>query len=189
MEIRCRQCNGHYELRAGKFGVFAGCSNYPRCRSTIELSEIVQTFIQERGIHIYRWDKTCWKCGKSTPVYSYYLDYELEELDESLRSCGTVGLGDLDYIDQLLAREIPSIQMRYSNTTQSKYMANTCLHCGALQGRNSVVEDPHEIIGELWHDRDMGKYLHKTFHLNNIDSLLPDLRRIYSGGNKAMDKS
>lgn len=182
MEIGCKQCNGHYKLRDGKFGVFAGCSNYPRCKSTMKLFEIVQTFIQERGINIYRWEKVCWKCGKPTPVYSYYLDYELEELDEYLSSCGTVGLGDLTYIDQLLAKEIPSIQLRYSNTTKSKYMANTCTHCGALQGRNYVVDDPHEIIGELWHDHNMVKYLYKTIHLENIAAVIPDLQRIYSNG-------
>ena len=45
-----------------------------------------------------------------------------------------------------------------SNTTHSPYMANTCIHCGALQGRNYVVEDPHEIIEELWHSRGMDKF-------------------------------
>lgn len=179
MEIRCKQCNGHYVLRDGKYGTFAGCSNYPHCKSTMKLFEFVQAFIKEHGINIYRWEKDCWKCGKRTPVFSYYLNNELEELDEDLGSYGPIGLGDLDHIDQLLGKEFSSIKMRYSNTTKSKYMANTCVHCGALQGRNYVVDDPHEIIGELWHDHHMGKYLYKTIFLKDLTPLIPDLRRIY----------
>jgi hypothetical protein len=104
----------------------------------MKLFEFVQAFIKEHGINIYRWEKDCWKCGKRTQVFSYYLNYELEELDEDLGSYEPIGLGDLDHIDQLLGREFSSIKMRYSNTTKSKYMANTCVHCGALQGRNYV---------------------------------------------------
>ena len=68
-------------------------------------------------------------------MYSYFLDYELEAVDEFLGSYGPIGLGDLQYIDQRLAKEVGTIQLRYSKTTQSQYMANTCAHCGALQGR------------------------------------------------------
>jgi hypothetical protein len=182
MNIKCNQCDGHYKIRDGKFGVFAGCSNFPNCKSTMKVFEIVQTFIQEHGINIYRWEKECWKCRKPTFVYSYYLDYELKEIDEYLSSYGTIGLGDLSCIDRLISNEIPSIKMCYSNTTKSKYMANTCIHCGALQGRNYVVDDPHEIIDELWHNRNMVKFLYKTIYLENIIPLISDLKRIYSGG-------
>lgn len=30
----CPQCNGHLVLRRGKYGLFYGCSNYPKCRYT-----------------------------------------------------------------------------------------------------------------------------------------------------------
>ena len=46
MEIKCKQCDGFYKLRDGRFGVFAGCSNYPRCKSTLKLYEFVQALIQ-----------------------------------------------------------------------------------------------------------------------------------------------
>jgi len=183
MEIACKQCNGHYKIREGKFGVFAGCSNYPRCKSTMKVFELVQTFILERGIDVYKWEKVCWKCNEITPVYSYYLGYELEEIDEYLSSFGPVGLGDITYIDQLLGEEIPSVQMRFSNTTKSEYMANTCAFCGALQGRNYVVYDPHEIIEELWHNRNMEKYHYKTFHIDCIAPLMFDVQRIYTESN------
>lgn len=182
MTIKCRQCGGSYQLRDGRYGVFAGCSNYPRCRSTLKLYELAAEFIRQRGINVYCWERCCWKCGKSTPVYSYYLSYELEELDEYFGSFPPVGLGDLTWVDQLLAREIPTIQMRYSHTVNASYMANTCVHCGALQGHNYVVEDPHEIIGPLWLDRAMGQYLYKTVYLDNPDPLLPELKAFYSTG-------
>ena len=180
MKIRCRQCAGYYKVRDGKFGVFAGCSNYPACRSTLKLHELVMAYIQEKGIRIYRWNKVCWKCGKETPVYSYYLGYELEELDEYLGSFGMVGLGELPCVDQILEKEIPSIQPRYSNTIKSRYTANTCIHCGAMQGRNYVVEDPHEIMDELMFHHDMEKYYDRTIRMEDYSPLIPYLRSIYS---------
>ena len=47
--IRCQECDGNYILRDGKFGVFAGCSNYPRCRSTKKLYEVVLEYIRIYG--------------------------------------------------------------------------------------------------------------------------------------------
>lgn len=180
MRIKCKQCDGFYKLREGRFGVFAGCSNYPHCRSTLQLYELAQAFIQAYGLKIYCWERVCWKCGKATPVYSYFLDYELEEVDEFLGSYGPIGLGDLQYVDQILVKEIATIQLRYSKTTRSAYMANTCVHCGALQGRNYVVNDPHEIIEALWHTRAMDKYLCKTIRVEDSTPLLPDLKRIFT---------
>lgn len=179
--IRCQECDGNYILRDGKFGVFAGCSNYPRCRSTKKLYEVVLEYIRIYGIGIYRWDRECWKCKKKTAVYSYYLDYELAELDEFFNSgLPAVGLGDLAYIDGLLSQKYATIQKRYSNTTHSSYMANTCSHCGALQGRNYVVEDPHEIVEELWHSRGMDKFWIETIACPDTSPLVSDIKRIYS---------
>ena len=179
--ISCSECDGHYIVREGKYGIFGGCSNYPTCRSTINLPELVLRFVEKYGINIYRWERKCYKCGKVTPVYSYYLSYELEELDEIFSMSGpTVGLGDISHVDYLLSTIIPSIKKCFSHTTQSSYIANTCIHCGALQGRNYVVDDPHEIIGELWHEHGMEKYLYKTIPIDNSGVLLSDIRLIYS---------
>lgn len=183
VQISCDKCNGHYKIRDGKYGVFAGCSNYPVCKSTLNLPDLVLKYIQKYGLNIYRWEKECYKCKKKTPVYSYYLDYDLADLDELFSMAGrTVGLGDLSYVDELLAKQIPTIQLRYSNTTKSKYMANTCEHCGALQGRNYVVDDPHEIIGELWHNRDMQKFLYTTIEIKDITPLKVEIRQLYAQG-------
>lgn len=42
MEVKCRNCDGVYRLRSGKFGVFAGCSHFPNCRSTMKLPAFLQ---------------------------------------------------------------------------------------------------------------------------------------------------
>ena len=42
MEVKCKRCDGVYRLRSGKFGVFAGCSNFPQCRSTMKLPAFLQ---------------------------------------------------------------------------------------------------------------------------------------------------
>ncbi|MFQ9800321.1 MAG: topoisomerase DNA-binding C4 zinc finger domain-containing protein [Clostridia bacterium] len=49
--MRCQECDGNYILRDGKFGVFAGCSNYPRCRSTKKLYEVVLR------VHSHLWNR------------------------------------------------------------------------------------------------------------------------------------
>ena len=89
------------------------------------------------------------------------------------------GLGELPCVDQILEKEIPSIQPRYSNTVKSRYTANTCIHCGALQGRNYVVEDPHEIMDELMFHHDMEKYYDRTIRMEDYSPLIPYLRSIY----------
>ena len=42
MDVKCKKCQGHYLLRQGKYGLFAGCSNFPRCRSTMKLAEFLK---------------------------------------------------------------------------------------------------------------------------------------------------
>ena len=183
VKITCINCNGYYKIREGKYGVFAGCSNYPSCKSTLNLPDLILKYIQNYGLNIYCWEKECYKCKKKTPVYSYYLDYDLADLDELFSMGGpTVGLGDLSYVDELLSQQIPTIQLRYSNTTKSKYMANTCEHCGTLQGRNYVVDDPHEIISELWHDRDMEKFLYNNIKIKDIMPLKIEIKQLYAQG-------
>ena len=61
-------------------------------------------------------------------------------------------------------------------------MANICEYCGALQGRDYVVDDPHEIIDELWHDRGMGKFLFRQIEIKDTLSLAKDIKRLYIQG-------
>jgi hypothetical protein len=147
----------------------------------MKLLDIITEFIDNYGINIYRWEKVCWKCGKKTKVYSYFLNYDLGDSDDILNfHYGAIGLGDIEYVDRILQKEISTIDLCYSNTTRSQYVANKCEHCGALQGHNYVVDDPHEIIGELWHNRDMEKYLYRKIFVEDSSQLLPSLKSIFA---------
>lgn len=180
IKIACSCCDGQYKIREGKYGIFAGCSRFPFCKSTLSLPDLVLKYIETHGIGLYCWERVCWRCGEKTKVYSYYLDYELHDLDELFGNGGPlIGLGDLSYVDALVSKEIPSIKECYSKTTKSKYMANTCQHCGVLQGRNYVVDDPHEIIAELWMERGMGKFFYKTIEISDSGVLKEDMKRLF----------
>lgn len=174
-KVNCLKCNGYYKLKEGKFGAFAGCSNYPQCKSTIKLNELFARFFVINGVNIYAWDKVCWKCDKKTKVYSYYLNYELDQVYDELYGAN-IGIGDVPYLDNILSNKYPTIRSAYSNTTKSNYMANNCEHCGALQGHNYVVDDPHEIMSDLIFDSNMGKYLIETLQIEITDELLQDIQ-------------
>jgi len=178
MKIKCRLCNkGYYKVRESQYGLFGGCSTFPNCKSTIKTPDLIFEFLINRGVDIYSWDKECYKCYNKTKVYSYFLYYELEELDDIFSMLHGLGLGDLSWVDNQLIKKIETIKNCFSKTTKSSYVANTCNHCGALQGRNYVVDDPPEIFQELFHDHSMEKYLFHTFPVTEYDSeLLSNLR-------------
>ena len=157
-QIKCHLCDGHYKIRNGKFGNFAGCSNYPKCTSTIKIHDFVFEYIKTYGFNIYAWERVCWKCGKNTKVYSYYLNYDLSKVDDFFENLGNIGLGDLGSIDKYLLNKYANVNVQFSKTVNESYVANTCEYCKALQGRNYVVDDPHEIMNELMFERDMSKY-------------------------------
>lgn len=180
MKIKCRTCDeGFYKVREGQYGLFGGCSKFPNCKSTIKLSNLVFEFLLNRGINIYCWERECYKCHNNTPVYSYFLYYELEDLDKTFTLMHGLGLGDIPWIDNQLMKDIKTIKKCFSKTTESIYTANVCSHCGALQGRNYIVDDPHEIMHDLFHDRTMNKYIYKTLSVTNNDiELLHNLQEI-----------
>ena len=179
-EVKCRLCNGHYVLRSGKFGDFMGCSNYPNCKSTLKLGDFVLEYIKTYGINIYAWNKLCWKCGKSTKVYSYFLNYDLAEaeIDEYFESLGFIGLGDIETIDKLLSLKYPTICKKFSKTINESYFANTCEHCKALQGRNYVVDDPHEIMHELFYNG-MDKYFVENIPYEKAKVSLNEIKSLF----------
>ena len=169
MKIHCNDCSGYYGMKTGKYGEFGGCSNYPNCTSTIKLHDLVFRFFVEEGICVYKWKKGCYKCKKKTDVYSYFLYYQLEKLDESYSAAHGLGIGDVTWIDNYLKDNISTIKDCYSRITNSVYTANTCQHCGSLQGKNYVVDDPHEIMTELFQEKSMNKFLHSRIRAKDTD--------------------
>ena len=183
-EVKCIQCNGYYKIRDGKFGLFAGCSNYPTCKSTMKLSDFTTRYFMENGINIYAWDKICWKCRMTTKVYSYYLNYELENLYGYFGTgkiiTENIGLGDFQSIDKILAKKYPTIESRYSMTTHDSYVSNGCEHCRALQGKYYVVEDPHEIMGDLMQRDGMKKYLIDSIQIEDVEEFKKEIPILFS---------
>lgn len=174
-QVECHHCDGNYVVRDGQYGIFAGCSEYPRCKSTLKVHELAHAFIMKYGLNLYGWKKPCWKCKQDITVYSYFLYYELEEIDNIFCGLHGIGLGDIPCVDHIISNKYKTITKRYSNTTQSRYMANTCEHCQALQGRNFIVDDPHEIIVDLWHDHTMERYLVENLKISS-PNLLAELK-------------
>ena len=167
--VNCQKCDGHYVWRCGTYGYFGGCSNFPKCRSTIKASELILNFIKLNGLNLFAWDKECWKCNNQTKVYSYFLFYELEELHPMFRCCGGMGLGDIGAFDNIVMQKYPTIKNQFSHTTKSNCIANSCQKCGALQGYYHVVTDPHEIWNDLAHNHTMDKYCIENIKADNFD--------------------
>lgn len=114
-QVNFTQCNGHYVIREGAYGLFAGCTNYPKCKSTLKVPDLIAQFFKIQGVNIYGWGKNCWKCKKTTKVYSYYLAYEIAEIFGTFGD--EIGLGDIPYLDNILMKKYPNIHPRYSKTT------------------------------------------------------------------------
>lgn len=181
MKIQCSDCDGYYTLKSGKYGEFGGCSNYPKCTSTIKLHDLVFQFFIEDGIQVFKWERTCYSCNKKTDVYSYFLFYQLEKLDKTYTAAHGLGIGDVSWIDNYLKNRILTIKNCYSKYINATYTANTCQHCGRLQGKNYIVDDPHEIFTELFHEKSMHKFFHTSIAVNETDTeLRNEFMKIFS---------
>jgi len=81
-------------------------------------------------IPIYKLDTKCWKCGEITQHVTYDFD------------CGeSYHIGGLPLLDKKLMELYPHIKRIYSNMMQQKVIANTCIHCGSLQGNFFILEE------------------------------------------------
>lgn len=127
------------------------------------LRQEIKLAVLKYGVRIYGWERVCYKCRKTTKVYSYYLFHDLKRYISELEPYeGEDGLGYIPSLDRLVAESFPeaAIWQRYSRSEGESYFANGCLHCDSLQGRYYVVDDPHEICEDLWaEDDNMEQYL------------------------------
>lgn len=157
-KIGCLKCGGHYVLRHSSYGYFGGCSNFPKCTSTLKIRDYIKRIIDEYGIRIYAWEKQCYRCKRKTTVCSYYLAYDYRDLVPILEQCCEIGIGDIPSLDKLVLEKYPNIQNCYSKTTRTIYIANVCSYCHALQGHNYVVDDPEEIYEDLVEKENIEQY-------------------------------
>lgn len=96
----------------------------------VEERSILEELVKLNEIPVYKWDKVCWKCGKTTPIvsYSFVLDYNYS-------------IGDVAKLDAKLLVEYPFVKRKYSKTRGQEVIANTCIHCESLQGNFFTQQD------------------------------------------------
>ena len=137
LNTHCEACGGYYVHRYSKYGPFFGCSNYPDCRNTKTIAGLSYMILQQKGIDIYEDSHVCWKCGRMIKLHSYFpqIDFYLADpVFSKLYDLSVVRLSVADTLDAYLSQKYKNIQMRYSKKAGFSYMANTCPHCGSLQG-------------------------------------------------------
>jgi len=106
------------------------CQNCKRKLFQDPYKVIVEELSTLKGIPIFKWSKKCWKCQRETPIVTY--DF-------------TVGysfrLGDIEKLNKILMQRYPFVKKMLSKTMGTEVIANTCVHCGSLQGNWFVGED------------------------------------------------
>ena len=61
---KCPNCDGDLAAKSGRNGLFAGCTNYPKCKTTsnIQLDSDGKLALKEQESNVT--DMECEKCGK-----------------------------------------------------------------------------------------------------------------------------
>lgn len=116
----------NYDLRHQVWNKFDGkCKICQAELYEIEESTILDKIDQIKELPVYKWNQTCWKCSKTTPIvtYSFVLDYNKS-------------IGDVPKLDAMLLTKYPFVNRIYSKTQRKEVTANTCIHCGSLQGNH-----------------------------------------------------
>jgi hypothetical protein len=104
-----------------------------------ELEAAIEGLKKLKEIPIFKWEKDCWSCHKSTPVvsYNFFAAYDLK-------------IGDVPKLDEELIKKYAFVKRVFSKTMKEEVIANTCIHCGALQGNWYIMEDIVEMeAGEI----------------------------------------
>ena len=109
--------------------------------------EIIEELLSLTDIPIYRWPRECRKCHKQTDIitYDFAVGYSYH-------------IGSLEKIDKELMKQFPFVKKVFSKTCGEEVIANTCVHCGALQGNWFIMED---IIEMKASGLDMNKLVEK----------------------------
>jgi len=117
----------------------------------------VYDHLLQSGIKIYKYRKTCWKCGKQTDIYTYFLGKQLEsEMGKEYMPhryyikngnlFDRIGLGSITALDKYLATIYPTIKVKFSKQMGESYYMNCCQYCDAHQGINYTVYRPIELM-------------------------------------------
>lgn len=150
--VACEMCDGHYMMRSGKYGTFFGCSNFPKCRSTKSITDFTYELLVKNGINIYEIQHSCWKCKKVISIRSYFPKIDLMKVEkalEGIENLEIIRLSVLDSLDTLLEQKYTTICIKESKRAGFAYMANTCPHCGSLQGSQLALGEMYEQLLQM----------------------------------------
>lgn len=140
-------------LRQGRYGLFFGCSTFPRCRGTLSVAEGTYRMLQTEGLALYQAERPCWKCGEPLRVYSYFplLDLRAQApgLGERLEPLRAIRLSALPTLDRFLQGRYSTLGQRYSRKAGFSYLANLCPRCQALQGSQMTLGPVYEQLCRL----------------------------------------
>ncbi len=145
VDLICPECGGKMVLRRGTYGVFFGCSHFPRCRCTMPLAEGTFRLLQPNGMALYAVSRPCWKCGQPLRVRSYFPYFDLLQwlpgAEELLQPLEAIRLSIFPQLDAYLERHCDNIAERYSKKAGFSYVANLCPRCDMLQGSQMTLNE------------------------------------------------
>lgn len=151
--LPCPSCGSPMVLRQGRYGLFFGCSTFPRCRGTLSVAEGTYRMLQTEGLALYQAERPCWKCGEPLRVYSYFplLDLRAQApgLGERLEPLRAIRLSALPTLDRFLQGRYSTLGQRYSRKAGFSYLANLCPRCQALQGSQMTLGPVYEQLRRL----------------------------------------
>lgn len=127
---------------------------------------------KEEDFIIYKLTKKCYKCQKTTTIYTYIIfddktkqdvvfPWDKERLlknqhtlahlqDPSIEYYGLKVVGEDKKRDNILMKKFPDkIQVKYSKTMGASYPMNLCDHCGSIQGWNFVYRKVNQMIKKM----------------------------------------
>jgi hypothetical protein len=95
-----------------------------------EMEDAIDELNKMVEIPIYKWKHDCWKCKKETDMVSYDFVFLYNH-----------SIGDIKKLDEILLRKYSFVKNIYSKTQRKMVIANTCIHCGSLQGNFFVGKE------------------------------------------------
>jgi hypothetical protein len=137
-----------------------------------DYEEAVAMLSSIKEIPIYKWKRKCWNCERETLIVNYDL-----QLDSHF-SLGN--MGDFEKLDEILIEKYPFVKKVFSKTQGREVIANTCVHCGSLQGSWFIIEDIHEKEAE-------GEDMNKMIDIVLSNKLTPEDLLIQKGSPKSYE--
>lgn len=172
--FKCHQCNGKYVLKKGMYGYFFGCNQFPKCKSSRSLADITYDILQENGLAVYELETKCWKCNETIKMISYfpYIDFcNIDSDFEKIDYLKAIRLSVLQNVDKKIQKEFPNINENYSKKAGFSYIANTCMHCGALQGSSIALSNMFEELYIAYKQNNVNQFIVKRIVVN--EEILP----------------